>query len=159
MSAEDAYLYRIYRQCLLIYSNIVIFPLPPLSGVETRLAVALKALLADGYEIYQTAKPTTASRLILWALVLGGISDWKDTERPWFLDRYTLLSTDLGIITWRQLENCLTSFLWLDTTLNKEAVRFWTDSRTKLLDDQTSGAGNDTVAAFEQPELEADIGI
>ncbi|KIW11764.1 hypothetical protein PV08_09036 [Exophiala spinifera] len=131
MSPADMYLYKLCRFCLLIYSNMVLFPLPPSSGVGTQLAMALKALLIEESQTHVFARDTTELKLLLWAVVLGGISDGSDVDRSWFQDQYRRVASDIGIGSWQQLETQLTSFLWLDFVLNKEAVGFWAESRMR----------------------------
>jgi len=126
MSTSEVTLYTVCRISLLIYSNMVIFPLPPVSGVSARLCTALKDSL--GNETSSSAW-RNAPKLIIWALILGGISDGSDVERPWFINKYVQLSSSLAINTWEQLKQCLNSFLWLGFVLDQAAISFWAESQ------------------------------
>ncbi len=122
--------FDISRIALLIYNNLVLFPLPPVSGVDTRLALRLKA----GMKISLEKCPEICKmhpELLLWALVLGGISDSQNLERPWFLEQFKkLLAEEFSEYRkWSQIESCLTSCMWLGAVLNDEAINFWADSR------------------------------
>jgi hypothetical protein len=144
MSTANTLMYKICRLCLLIYSNMVVFPLPPSSGVESRLATSLMSLLASESQRYCPAWHDVATRgLLLWASVLGGISDVNDTHRTWFIKLYSMLSDELGILSWQQLETHLSQYLWLDFVLNKEAVRFWVESRAENAVQQISRGFDD----------------
>jgi hypothetical protein len=132
MSTANTFMYKICRLCLLIYSNMVVFPLPPSSGVESRLATSLMSLLVSESERYRPSWHDVATRgLVLWASVLGGISDVNDTHRSWFMKLYSLVSEDLGISSWQQLETHLGQYMWLGFVLNKEAIGFWIESRAE----------------------------
>lgn len=64
--------------------------------------------------------------MFLWIIMLGGISDSQDVHRSWFeslFDEITLLPS-MQLRKWRAVEECLSSFIWLDFVLNEEAVKF-----------------------------------
>lgn len=121
-----ASMYAVVRLTLLIYNNLVIFPLPTLTGIDTLLADMLASRLSD---IVQDSPKlfTECSRLMLWVLMLGGISDSKDVHRAWYKDRFQEILKQLSLRKWLEIENCLASFLWCDFVLNTEAARFWSE--------------------------------
>ncbi|KAK5045752.1 hypothetical protein LTR84_008844 [Exophiala bonariae] len=131
ISPAGTYLYKLCRLCLLIYSNMIVFPLPPSSGVGSRYVTALKTLVVEESQKHLFPRKSSDFRLLLWAVVLGGISDGSDVHRSWFLRQYCWVASDIGVVSWQQLETHLTSFLWLDFVLNKEAVGFWAESRMR----------------------------
>jgi Fungal specific transcription factor domain len=119
------YMYEICRVAALTYSNIVIFPLPPASGLHTNLVSRLKQLL--NYTI--TSCPDAHLHVILWALTLGGISTGSSSERVWFLYKFAEASTKLGLFQWSRIQECLASLLWLDFVMEKEGVQLWLGAR------------------------------
>ncbi|KIY01082.1 uncharacterized protein Z520_02634 [Fonsecaea multimorphosa CBS 102226] len=129
------HIYEISRIALRIYSNLVLFPMNPSGGTSTILAGALrKAIIesesANPWQLF----PDTCKRMMLWALVLGGIQvddsviDARE-ERSWFVEQLAEVMSFIDILTWRQVEDCLTSFMWLDIVLTPAAVELWADAR------------------------------
>ena len=129
VSEENSRIYEIVRIAVLIYNNLVLYPLPPVSGVDTRLALSLKSELEIALED-QPSIWKLYPKLLLWGFMLGGISDNKDSEREWFKEHFRKLTTSTFAVfrQWSQIERCLTSYLWLDSVLNEEAIKFWEES-------------------------------
>jgi hypothetical protein len=131
LAEEDEFLFDIMRTTLLIYTNLVIFPLPPASGVDTRLSTSLKSKLQatiQQWPVFAKVHP----RLFLWTLVLGGISDSKNVERQWYREMLRrLLSEELPTLRkWSQIESCLKACMWQSDVLNDEAISLWADCRS-----------------------------
>lgn len=119
------YLFAIIRRSLLIYNNLVIYPMPVMSGVDVRLATSLKQVLELLLEAYPNIREEWGD-LLLWSMILGGISDYYGTEREWYVVQCKqLLGLRPDLRKWVSLEQMLTSFLWLDFVLNEEAIKFW----------------------------------
>ena len=145
-SSQSNYLYEVCRLTALIYSNIVIFPMPPVSGVHAILACRLR-------ETLDSALLSSCSNLylpfLLWAVTLGGISCSLSSERGYFQRRFIEVCTKLGLARWNRIQEHLSSFLWLDFVCAKESVAFWLEARDLIYresqavqpgmeDDQTS---------------------
>ena len=128
LKTSEKHVYETMRLALLIFNNLVIYPMPPPSGIDTRLARFLRqnihaALEADAYNKEDCAN------LLLWALVLGGISDHYNLNRSWYIEQVQyILAERPELRTWIKLEQLLTSFLWLDYVLNEEAMKFWLEA-------------------------------
>lgn len=120
-------LYEIVRLSLLAYNNLVVYPMPPVSGVQVRLTkslrVALEYLLAmNGSEsLYR-------SHWLVWSIMLGGISGERDEDRDWYRDLFCLLlEINPGLHEWQSLVDLLSSFLWSGSVLDSEGFEFWSD--------------------------------
>jgi hypothetical protein len=131
VSRQDRHVHEITRLALLIYNNMMVYPVPPARGSDTRLALALKceletALLLDEYPGICDDYPG----LILWAVLLGGISDSKDSERHWYKHQFrrVLSISAFQSLQWWQLEEHLRSFMWQRYVLNHEGCKFWIES-------------------------------
>ena len=125
---EYTRLHNTVRLSLLAYNNMVVYPMPPVSGVGTRLAGQLRVELSL-YTIRQCHSVIQA--LQIWSTLLGGISTENDEDRSWFQQRFCdFIKQDDGLRNWQYTEAMLTSFLWLDFVLNDEAIRFWTPCTT-----------------------------
>lgn len=119
-----AYLYETIRLSLLIYNDIVIYPMPPASRVGIRLAESLQCNLSVLFDIDFSIKLQHPS-LLLWSLMLGGLSG-HESGQGWYQEQFNeLLQSHFQCPKWLQLENLLSSFLWLDFVLNEEAIKFW----------------------------------
>jgi hypothetical protein len=134
IAEKDELVFNILKISLLIYNNLVLFPLPPVSGVDTRLALSLKTSIEAALLEWPTLWEVHP-KLLLWALMLGGISDSKDLERPWFLEKFGDLLADqfAECCKWSQVENLLTSCMWLGGILSDEGITFWADSRNRIV--------------------------
>ncbi|OAP57230.1 hypothetical protein AYL99_07968 [Fonsecaea erecta] len=139
-SAE--HMYEISRTALRIYSNLLLFPMNPSGGTSRILAAALrKAIVASESVNPWQLLPDTCKRMLLWALMLGGIQvddgviDAR-AERSWFVERLADVMLFIDTLTWRQVEDCLASFMWLDIILNPAAVELWADARKTRDQDQ-----------------------
>lgn len=120
-------LYKLVRISLLIYNNLVLFPLPPVTGLDTALSLMLYNVCQEAsqdYEICLASYP----HVILWSLMLGGISDSKDTCKVWYQRQFARLLNSLELKTWAEVEHCLSSFLWYDLVLNEQAMSFWSET-------------------------------
>ena len=124
-SSQNSYVFEVIRLSLLIYNNLVIFPLPLSIGLDSRLARTLKHTLCSALS-FNPSLPHRYTELLLWSVVLGGIGDHKGTDRVWYERQCKeLLDLRPDIRKWHNLERLLTSFLWSDFVLNEEAVKFW----------------------------------
>lgn len=121
-------LHSIVRLSLLAYNNLIVYPMPPISGVGTRLAGQLRVGLSL-YTIDQCH--STIQALLVWSILLGGISTENEEDKSWFQQQLCeFIKQDDGLRNWQHTEAMLTSFLWLDFVLNDEAIRFWTPCTT-----------------------------
>jgi hypothetical protein len=119
------YMYELCRVAALTYSNIVIFPLPPASGLHTNLVFRLKHLLTTVIP----SCPDAHLRVVLWAITLGGISTGSSSERMWFLSKFAEVSTKLALYQWSRVHDCLSTLLWLDFVMEKQGVHLWLGAR------------------------------
>jgi hypothetical protein len=130
LSEENELVFNVICLSLRNYNNLVLFPLPPASGLDTELALKLKTVI----QLLQQCNENTTSwtRLLLWAVVLGGISDSRRSARSWYLQEFnSILARNFPEMTkWSHVESCLTSFMWIRDVLNDEAIEFWADSRS-----------------------------
>ncbi|KAK5048887.1 hypothetical protein LTR84_005307 [Exophiala bonariae] len=128
------YMFEIARLSLRIFSNLVLFPMNPTGGTANLLSLALKAAIlgcttaVTGLELSAACK-----KILLWSLVLGGMQADDDREskqqlRTWFLSQYIELSSQVNLVSWELLRECLVSILWSESVLNLAAWEFWNDS-------------------------------
>jgi hypothetical protein len=120
------FLYEVIRTSLLIFNNIVVYPLSPASGVETKLAKRLRVILYSGLQA-RVLDVALYTNLLLWSMILGGISTEDREDAKWFQTQcYGLTRNDCQ---WQSLDSAvklLSSFIWLDFVMHKETKKFWT---------------------------------
>lgn len=126
-------LFEIVRLTLLIYNNIVVFPVPCTSDVSNRLANMLKIVLLSFIELsFPDSRITPNSKhstLLLWSFMMGGISTYIDSDRKWYQSWFLiLLNSRLDLKRWASIECVLDSFLWVDFVLGEEGVKFWSET-------------------------------
>ena len=121
-----SFLHEVIRISLLIYNNLVIYPMSRASGVETRLAQQLKATFYSGLQS-EILDVTSYTDLLVWSIVLGGISTEDAEDRSWFQTQYCDITRIGGRLPdWYCTVELLSSFIWLDFVLHEEAKKFWT---------------------------------
>ena len=117
----EASLLETCRISLLLYSSMVVFPVPEISGVPIRLSRLLQPVLADCFE---NAERKLHGRFLLWATTLGMISA-PQSERAWFLDTLVLLKDFVRVGDWKGFKGIMGDFLWLDGVCDGPAERVW----------------------------------
>src|ERR1700761_8290392 len=97
LSDPELCVHHAIRLATLIFSDMVIFPLPPTQGVKPRLALMLRqtleaCILLRCWELH--------SQVLLWALTLGAIAASYTAQRPWYIDQLLQETSYLQIQEW-----------------------------------------------------------
>lgn len=108
----------------MIFSAAVTFPLPPLTGIFRKFAVALRAILEESksepcWELY----PKT----LLWILVLGGVAATGTPDRAWYVQNISWVSGALGFSEWEEVAEELESYLWLESVCDAGGRLLWAE--------------------------------
>ncbi|KIW13140.1 hypothetical protein PV08_08327 [Exophiala spinifera] len=126
----ETLLYEVCRLGLLIISNMILFPLPPESGVAHRLAKQLRNCLivadhaSDGNIIFSKYHD-----LLVWAVVLGAMSSTSLSDRTWFVNRLTVMLVPLVDHHWEEIEEkILYKYLWWQYVCSQPGQRIWEES-------------------------------
>lgn len=101
----------ICRVAGLIFSDMVLYPLPYSTGIKPRLATRLRQVL----ELPQL-KPFWASEftdLLMWACVLGAIAASRMALRGWFLASL-LRMPSVRQADWKTFQATMARYLWWD---------------------------------------------
>jgi hypothetical protein len=121
----DECIYNATRVAALIYSDMVLFPLPSASAVKPTLADMLRrALDCCTLQSCWGCHPS----LMLWTVVLGGIAASSTSYRHWYASRLYMLSTELGLLSRESTKETLSSFLWWDYVCVDPAKKLWHES-------------------------------
>ncbi|EXJ64544.1 hypothetical protein A1O7_00880 [Cladophialophora yegresii CBS 114405] len=111
LSNSELCLHQAVRLASLIFSDMVIFPLPPTQGVKPRLALMLRQTLETchlhrSWELH--------NQVLLWALTLGAIAASYTAQRPWYIGQ---LLQETSVM---QIEDC--SILVVGANLQRTAA-------------------------------------
>ena len=110
------------RLATIIYSFLLIFPVPPVSGPFETLTLQLRRELET---MSLENKDCPRPEMHLWILVMGAIASLGLPARPWFLSRAMALSDTLDLHEWQDLKRVLESFLWHYSTSDVDGVEVW----------------------------------
>ncbi|KAJ5352698.1 hypothetical protein N7452_001672 [Penicillium brevicompactum] len=111
---QESALSEITRIAAVIYSVGVTFPLAGVGAPFSKLAKLLKHEIADS-RILELASFRESTRcLLLWALVMGGITA-EESDKAWYITVLADLIRQYQLTDWRKLKESLKMILWLDS--------------------------------------------
>lgn len=110
------------RLATLIFSDMVIFPLPATQGLKHRLAPLLRHTLqacsmACDWELH--------AYTLLWATTLGAIAATHSHERGWYVEKMIAHLRNLGIDQWSSLNSICSRFLWWKPVCEEPTETLW----------------------------------
>jgi hypothetical protein len=119
------------RLASLLFSSMVIFPLPATQGVLVRLAMMLRQVLEQStmlcvWEMHH--------HLLVWMLTLGAIGASFTPDRAWYVDQLTREVAMLGIQSWSTLESMCLRFLWWTPVCSEPGEVLWTEMFPPIID-------------------------
>ncbi|KIV89266.1 hypothetical protein PV10_08845 [Exophiala mesophila] len=117
------------RLATLVFSDMVIFPVPPMQGVKPRLASMLKKAL-EGCAASRNG--SSYAYMLLWATSLGAISASFTPDRPWYVEQLSQQVLLLGIDQWSSMEFALSKFLWWSPVCNEPGEKLWREVCSSL---------------------------
>ncbi|KAJ9605320.1 hypothetical protein H2200_009977 [Cladophialophora chaetospira] len=121
---DEPPLLRLARLGTVVYSMLVVFPLPAIAAPFHRLAQDIKAQLLDPSI---QAWWTEASDLILWVTAMGAIAAIGTPDRQWYRTILDELTRQLGIESWPSTRERLGMFLWYEYTNDSDGLKLWTE--------------------------------
>ncbi|EXJ70312.1 uncharacterized protein A1O5_06380 [Cladophialophora psammophila CBS 110553] len=121
--ADDDVQYETCRLACIIYSFIVVFPVPPVVGpFETLIDRLKRALQATAWKDFEPPR----LRVHLWILVMGAIASIGLPDRPWFLLRVMEVLNEFDdMADWSDLKAFLKTFLWHPRTSDPDGLDIW----------------------------------
>jgi hypothetical protein len=115
-------LIRLARLGTVVYSLLVVFPIPAVAAPFHRLASDIKHhLLEPAIRLWWT----DASLLIFWATTLGAIASIGSPDRQWYCTILDKLTTQIGAENWADVKSRLGAFLWYEYTNDSDGVKLW----------------------------------
>ncbi|ETI28582.1 hypothetical protein G647_01032 [Cladophialophora carrionii CBS 160.54] len=114
--------YETCRLACIVYSFLVVFPVPPVVGpFETLVGRLKRTLKATDWTVFDRPR----LRLHLWILIMGSIASIGLPDRPWFLLRVMEVLEDVGMTNWKGLKALLKTFLWHPRTSDLDGLDIW----------------------------------
>ncbi len=124
----DHAIYEACRLAVMIFANIVVFPLPAATNVRPRLAGMLRRTLS---RLPAESENTAHRQVLLWAIMLGAIAAANVKEyMDWYHAVFRQHCLLLGIDEWSEVQAVMISHLWFDSVCGPPARKIWTDAMT-----------------------------
>ncbi|KAK2748305.1 hypothetical protein FQN57_000963 [Myotisia sp. PD_48] len=137
--------HRTYESCRLaamVYSMLVIFPLPAANRPFQRMTPLIKTAVQSWPDPVGSMTPTEgpgpawhlpADRkaasvtygMYLWVLMMGAIASRATTEPDWFPDRLREAVNFIGLSTWEELKEILSLVMWMDSVCDYCGQAIW----------------------------------
>lgn len=139
-----AYSFPVYEICRLaglILGVGVIFPLPVETSPFSTLIKLLQAEL-QRRSIFKSSWDTPdVVKVLIWALMLGGIAAKGYPERPWFVDILRKVVVHSGLCRWQDLKQVLELMVWLDIACDCAGKQLWDEMNRTVRSCSESGSG------------------
>ncbi|EXJ70582.1 uncharacterized protein A1O5_06652 [Cladophialophora psammophila CBS 110553] len=122
LSRPELCVHHAVRLATLVFSEMVIFPLPPQQRVKPRLALMLRQTLeaCDLLGCWDLH-----SQVLLWSLTLGAIASNFTPQRPWYIEQLLQQILLLQIQDWTILEMICSRFLWWKPVCSEPLRWLW----------------------------------
>jgi len=124
LSDPELCVHHAVRLATLIFSDMVIFPLPPTQGMKPRLALMLQQTL-EACHLLRCWE--LHSQVLVWALALGAIAASYTAQRVWYIDQLLQETSLMQIENWFELESICCSFLWWKPICSKPLEWVWNE--------------------------------
>ncbi|KAK5738571.1 hypothetical protein LTR17_005907 [Elasticomyces elasticus] len=124
-SEREGSFFATYETCritALIYSDAVLFPMPPSTGWLNKLLDELRQLI-EVSNLSSWRDDTSA--LLVWSFYVAAIAAFSTVHRKFFRDALSHTLTARGIKTWPATEAILQQFLWTDSACGQGAAVLW----------------------------------
>lgn len=122
-------LVRLSRLGTVIYSLLVVFPLPAVAAPFHRLARQVRTQLSQVALHPSSGGAWTDDRaaldLVLWVTVMGAIAAVGSPDRQWYRTTLDDLTRRLNINTWTSMRERLRMFLWYEYTNDSDGLKLW----------------------------------
>ena len=129
-STADDSIYEICRLGGLIYSDMVLFPLPACTGVKPRLVAEMRDVLETASRVSLLDAETL--ELVLWATFLATVAATFSQDREWFVFKVaSLMVKSVVPFNFDRFRNMMQNYLWWAPVLDEPASAIWNDVCTQ----------------------------
>ncbi len=115
-------LQEIYRQALLIYMDMVLYPIPPHARVKPRLAHSLLPLLLA---LSDETWTNDLHDFLVWAALMGAMGARYIPERILYIELLASKTEESSLRTWEALHDCMRRYLWWDFVCEEPGRKVW----------------------------------
>lgn len=127
-SFED-YIYEACRQAALVYSDMVLWPMPPGSGVKPRLVRKIREILEQPIVQHDWH---LHGDLLLWIALMSGIASTFTPDRLFYVQQLRQHALSHAY-TFVQFKNLMKLHLWWDHVIEEPAERLWLEAEKMAL--------------------------
>lgn len=148
----DAYLLEALRLAMMVYTDMVLYPLPWPVGIKPRLAKHLRSTLTAILDLLgppsasspppshpnssrrlsrQIPSPPQTSRsdFILWLLLMGGIAATFTPHRTWFVEKVDTYADALRCVSFVDFTAVVRRFMWWECLFDEPAAGLWEEKK------------------------------
>lgn len=130
-------MYEAIRSALLIYSVLIIMPLPlevaPLNELSDQIGDAIQRLNVS-------SMPEKWLSLAVWAATMGSLAAYDSSKRSWHLGLLQRLCQRQGLQSWHAYREELMRFLWMPNVNDPDGRALWLEIGVSPENSETSAA-------------------
>jgi hypothetical protein len=117
--------YECCRLACIVFSFLVVFPVPPVVGPFETLTERLKLAIQEIQWAMLATTDIWRQKLHVWVLVLGAIASIGLPGRRWFELEVAKTVRILRIHEWKDMKILLKQFLWHSRTSDADGMNIW----------------------------------
>lgn len=114
--------FELCRLAAMIYSLLVVFPLPVTTAPFAMLGRQIKEQMSKSTV---HARWSEAPQLMLWITFMGAIASIGSSERFWYISLLDRLIGRLKVGSWLEMKKLLEDFLWFGSTSDIDGLDLW----------------------------------
>ena len=119
---QEDVLFELCRLAGMIYSLIVVFPLPVTTAPFAKLCREIKKQMSNSDV---RARWSEAPQLMLWITFMAAIASVGLSERSWYVSLLDRLVGRLKVGSWAEMKELLEDFLWFGSTSDTDGFDLW----------------------------------
>lgn len=157
---SNDFLRNMCRLAALIYSDLVLYPLPPSTEARPRLAKEL-SIAMEKFEVFkceevaQTDDPSDGDQytnLVIWILMLGAFASTSTATSPFFINKLREYIARIPYLSdWPSFSNLMATYLWWEYIFAEPAAALWMEVCTFPQDPENSSSL--FSGSYEQSQL------
>jgi hypothetical protein len=129
--AQQATLFQAVRHALVVYSLIVVFPLPISSAPFAELATILGPLVCQLLEFDRAA---SSPSLLLWISSMAALAAIDTPVRASLVASTARLCRELGVSTWEDMQSMLEKYVWSQDISEFDGMSLFLDIQAQSWD-------------------------
>jgi hypothetical protein len=131
---DQVTLFKAVHHALIIYSLIVVFPLPLSSAPFPELAAELEP---DVSQLLNAGRGDISRTLLLWISTMATLAAIDTPQRASLVATTAQLCRDLQIYSWEALEAVLQDYLWSEDISDFDGLYLYLEVQDQMLEQET----------------------